>query len=63
MENTKDLEITIFDNVGQVLQTQSLNAVKAQNIDFDLSRYANGIYNIRISDGQSITSKRIVKID
>jgi hypothetical protein len=63
MESSKDLEVTIFDNVGQVIQTQSLNDIKAQNIDFDLSNYANGVYNIRISDGQSIISKRIVKID
>lgn len=63
METTKDLELTVFDNVGQVIQRQNLNNVKGQNIDFDLSKYANGVYNIRISDGQSIISKRIVKID
>ena len=63
METAKDLELTIFDNVGQIIQTQSLSNVKGQNIDFDLSRYANGVYNIRISDGQSIISKRIVKMD
>ena len=63
METTKDLEITVFDNIGQIIQTQSLSAVKGQNIDFDLSNQTNGVYNIRISDGQSIISKRIVKID
>ena len=63
METIKDLEITIFDNLGQTIQTQSLDVVKVQNIDFDLSSYTNGIYNIRISDGKSIISKRIVKID
>ena len=58
METTKDLEITVFDNIGQIIQTQSLSAVKGQNIDFDLSNQTNGVYNIRISDGQSIISKR-----
>jgi hypothetical protein len=63
MENTTNLEVAVFNNLGQIIQTQNIDNVKNQNIDFDLSPFANGVYNIRISDGNTMVSKRIVKMD
>lgn len=50
--------LTVFDNAGKLLSTQKLNHQTLQQID--LSKYENGVYQLRLSNENAVITKAIV---
>ena len=57
-----DLNLTIFNNIGQIMYSEKLelNKSKAYIREFDLSRYEAGIYFLRFNDGKMTKTKKII---
>jgi len=57
-----DLNLTIFNNIGQIMYSEKLelNRSKAYIREFDLSRYKAGIYFLRFNDGKMTKTKKII---
>lgn len=54
---TENTYLTIFDNTGKLLSTQKLNNQSLHVID--LSRYENGVYQLRLSNENAVVVKAI----
>ena len=52
-----ELEVTVFDGVGKIIQTMSMNGLHVSTID--LSNYSNGMYYIRLTSGGTSVTKKI----
>ncbi len=63
MKAPKDLEISIFNNIGQLQETRLIKNITSQYIDFDCSDYSNGVYNLRIYDGKTMINKKLIKVN
>lgn len=54
--NNNNLKTIVFDMLGKEIMTQS------SSNSIDLSHLENGIYIMRISDGQNVSSQKVTKI-
>ncbi|GJM35618.1 MAG: hypothetical protein DHS20C18_46190 [Saprospiraceae bacterium] len=59
----KDITIELFDAAGRKIETKFLedNALTQLQTNFDLEAYANGLYLIRIFDGNRVNYRKLVK--
>ena len=55
-----NLDVTIYDFSGKLISKQSLNGVRNGIFPINLSNQANGVYSIKISDGQNTIDKKVV---
>ena len=55
-----DVEVSIVDALGRVLQTRNRSNATNVDYDFDLSDYPGGVYFVRISADNQVMAKRIV---
>ena len=63
VKNTKNWEISVFNNLGQEIVSKKYRLHKGLNeLRFDLNGHPSGIYNIQfISDSQTMTRKVIIE--
>ncbi len=59
-EKTTDIQVRIFNNIGQVVLVQKMENILRGSQTLDLSRLNAGIYAVEISDGQIRTNKKLV---
>lgn len=59
-DKTTDLNVRIFNNMGQTVFTQKMNNILRGAQSLDLSLLKSGIYIVEISDGQIRTNKKLV---
>jgi len=61
LDNTRDVQIEIFNSIGQIIYSSSEEKVDAKQYSLDLSDKAAGIYQVRIRvDDKYLTKKVIV---
>jgi hypothetical protein len=56
---TTDMQVEVLSMNGKVLQM--LNFSKTEEAELDISKLADGMYNIRITTGEAVEVHRIVK--
>lgn len=56
----ENVDITITNTVGQIMNKGQYNNVSSQVFNLDLSSYANGVYFVTLNNGQEKVVKRIV---
>ncbi len=61
LNSTGSGNIIIYDALGQVMYFQETSELKVQQIELDISHYANGIYYIKISDVKNKTTLPWIK--
>lgn len=60
LQNT-DVELVIYNAIGQVIQSTSYEKIYQQQIEFDLSDHPKGIYFVQLTiEGQSIAKRLIL---
>ncbi|MFZ6052533.1 HYR domain-containing protein [Halocola ammonii] len=59
--DSKNATLKVVDLTGKVIEFIDLTEVDRSNFKFDISEYAEGIYLIKLNDGEKSTVKRIVK--
>ena len=62
LESIQDLIVEILDQNGRILQSNIFNNVENDVLPLDVSAFANGVYYVRINNGEGIATKRMVKI-
>lgn len=55
-----NVKISIVNTLGQVIENRNLNGIYKGNAKFNLNGMPNGIYFMNISDGEKMTTKRIM---
>ncbi len=60
LQETAMLSADIYDVTGKKQQHINLGNVKSGAFNFDLSRYANGMYFIQFTDGAATTTKKVM---
>ena len=61
-EESKDLQLNLFNNLGQRVLTNKIDDVQSGNFEFDLKDLISGFYFLNISDGEnSIVEKLIIE--
>ena len=55
-----NFQVQIFDINGKVVLSRN---VSASNCVFDISSFDDGVYFVKISDGESIETKKLVVLD
>jgi len=61
-EEAKDLQLDLFNNLGQWIKNHSLENVQSGNYSISLDNLASGIYFIHVSDGEyNVVEKLIVE--
>jgi len=61
MENSRDLDIEIFNQLGQLMSFTHFDNVSQDNIDLNTSTFTSGVYYVSISDGKVRSSKKLIK--
>lgn len=56
--NNNPVDVQIFNTLGQVIDAFRMNGTRHT---IDISTYENGLYSVRISDGNSVMTQRVVK--
>jgi len=60
--DTKEVyDLSISDAVGKNIHQQKITVNGVTDIQIDMSKYANGVYLIMLSDGDVIQTKKVVK--
>jgi Secretion system C-terminal sorting domain len=59
-EKPTDIQVRIFNNIGQVVWAKKMENILRGSQTLDLSRLNAGIYAVEISDGQIRTNKKLV---
>jgi len=60
-ENNKDLNIMLFNIVGDKVYENNFRNISSQNINIDISEFPVGLYFIRISTNEESITKKIIK--
>jgi hypothetical protein len=60
LEKNSDINVRVFNNVGQSILTKKMTNILRGVETFDLSHLKTGIYIVEISDGQTRTNKKLV---
>lgn len=55
-----DLQVQLVDVSGRILHSYQLKHVQQGSFALDLSRFANGLYLLKVSDGYQSSSKKIM---
>jgi len=56
-----DLQVTMTNNLGQVLQAWNLENAQSGTLQLDISSVPAGVYFVQITDGANLVTKRLVK--
>lgn len=59
-EKNTDIDVRIFNNIGQSVLTKKISHILRGSENLDLSRLKTGVYIVQISDGQTQTNKKLV---
>ena len=57
---SQDIKIRIYNSLGKSVFSESINNVKENKIDVDMSEHANGIYFVEINNGREKVSKKLI---
>lgn len=60
LENTSDLNVTVYDITGRTQTSFQLKKVKDGTFSFDLSTLSNGVYLLKFDNGTTKTIKKIM---
>lgn len=60
LASVSDMTMDIYDITGKKLRSFQLKDIRTGVYTIDLSQYANGIYMLKCSDGNSVSSKKIM---
>lgn len=55
-----DLTIRLINNIGQLISTRKISSTLSGSERFDLSGIASGIYSVVMTDGENVTTQRLV---
>ncbi len=61
LKQASSIRVTVFNMVGQIIQTQSAQNVTDKSFDIDLSNAANGMYLIRVDVDNAAQVIRLMK--
>ena len=56
----EQMELQVIDVTGKIIETQVLNNFQNQNIEMNVSQYANGAYILKLQTEKGIKTKRFV---
>lgn len=56
----KNTQVTLFDMKGQLITKRELNVGDSNTLSFDVSDLPQGMYIVRITDGQQLLNKKIM---
>src|SRR5690606_22031652 len=57
--DVKNIELSIIDITGKVIEAKNLNKVQSETVILDVSKLNSGIYLIKINDGLQYVTKKI----
>lgn len=60
LASASDITMDLYDITGKKLRSFQLKDIRTGAYTIDLSQYANGIYMLKCSDGNSVSSKKIM---
>lgn len=63
MKKRQALEVVVLDLQGRVLISRTIGRQAKGAFSIDLSKYANGIYVLKVAVGEAIAERRIVKAE
>lgn len=58
--NSENINVTLFDLMGNIILQKDMNVNGLANTTFDLSTYAKGVYLAQISSGSDVVTKKLV---
>ena len=58
----QDVEVLVFDAVGQLINSRKLNQILATQVDFDLSNNAKGVYYFKVKTDMGMVTKQVTLI-
>lgn len=60
LDQHRDLQVTVYNGIGQVVRMESHNGVQAGQFVFDLSNEAEGFYFFQVTSGEESFTARIL---
>jgi hypothetical protein len=60
LASSSDITMDLYDITGKKLKSFQLKDIRTGSYALDLSQYANGIYMLKCSDGNAVSSKKIM---
>lgn len=57
-----EVEIILQDVTGRILDSRSLSNVSRENVQFDMSDLAQGLYLVTVKDGKSTITRKVTKL-
>jgi PKD repeat protein len=60
---TQDLEITLYNSIGQMIKSDLFREVNKNNFTYDLSNHPGGIYLLNVKTNRGTTTKRLLILD
>lgn len=56
----QSIQVDVYNSLGELLLHKNTLVQNSENIDLNLSEFANGVYSVRISNGAEKASRRLI---
>ena len=60
LENTSRATVRVFDMMGRVIETRNFANLTSEQVQFDVSQYANGTYTLHLTTEEGISTQKFV---
>ncbi|WP_317897896.1 T9SS type A sorting domain-containing protein [Aurantibacillus circumpalustris] len=58
--STQNIKVKVYNSMGEIIYTESVNGIKENKIDVNMSEYSNGIYFVEIDNGREKITKKLI---